>query len=315
VEEVCAFLKIEPSALVKTLLFDVDGQAVAALVRGDRELNEVKLKNRLGAVNVALATPEQVKAWTSAEVGFAGPVKGMLSVSRIVADNELKEGGPWVTGANKTGAHYTGVSLVRDCGPNIEFFDLRTIAPTDPCPRCGGSIEFKRGIEVGHVFKLGLKYSQAMNAKFLDENGKEQIMVMGCYGIGVSRIVAAAIEQNHDENGIIWTPAIAPFEVAVIALSGKDPEVAAKAEELYRGLLDAGVEAVLDDRDERPGVKFKDADLVGYPMQIVAGGKGLAAGIVEAKDRRTGAKVELPLADFAGAFAAWRKDVRAGWGL
>ena len=315
VEEVCAFLKITADKLVKTLLFDVDGQAVAALVRGDRELNEVKLKNRLGAVNVALATPEQVKAWTSAEVGFAGPVKGMLSVSRIVADNELKEGGPWVTGANKTGAHYTGVSLVRDCGPNIEFFDLRTIAPTDPCPRCGGAIEFKRGIEVGHVFKLGLKYSQAMNAKFLDENGKEQIMVMGCYGIGVSRIVAAAIEQNHDENGVIWTPAIAPFEVAVISLSGKDPEVAAKAEELYQGLLDAGIEAVLDDRDERPGVKFKDADLVGYPMQIVAGGKGLAAGIVEAKDRRTGAKVELPLADFAGVFAAWRKDVRAGWGL
>ena len=139
-------------------------------------------------------------------------------------------------------------------------------------------------------------------------------MIMGCYGIGVSRIVAAAIEQNHDENGIIWPPAIAPFEVVVMSLGGKEPEVAAKAEELYLAMIEAGIEAALDDRDERPGVKFKDADLVGYPMQIVVGGKGLANGIVEAKDRRTGVKTELPVADFAAAFAAWRKDVHGGWG-
>jgi prolyl-tRNA synthetase len=168
---------------------------------------------------------------------------------------------------------------------------------------------------VGHVFKLGLKYSQAMNAVFLDENGKEQIMVMGCCGIGVSRIVASAIEQNHDADGIKFSPAIAPFEVALLSLGGKEPEVGEAADRLYAELMKQGVEVLYDDRDERPGVKFKDADLLGMPMQLVLGGKGLAAGIIEAKDRRTGEKRELKLADFANEFAHWRRTVRQGWGL
>jgi prolyl-tRNA synthetase len=315
VEEVCEFLEIEADTLVKTLLFDVDGKPVAGLVRGDRELNEVKLKNHLGAQDVRLATPEQVVAWTGAPVGFAGPVGLKAEGIRIIADRELDFDCGWVVGANKADAHLKSVDLRRDC--KVEAYtDLRNITEGDKCPRCGGAIGFRRGIEVGHVFKLGLKYSQAMNAVFLDENGKEQTMVMGCYGIGVSRIVASAIEQNHDADGIKFPPSIAPFEVALLSLAGgKDPEVAEAADKLYAELTKQGIEVLYDDRDERPGSKFKDADLMGMPMQLVLGGKGLKNGIIEAKDRRTGEKRELKLAEFAAEFASWRRTVRQGWGL
>jgi len=315
VEEVCEYLEIEADTLVKTLLFDVDGTPVAGLVRGDRELNEIKLKNHLGAQDVKLATPEQVVAWTGAPVGFAGPVGLKAEGIRIIADRELDFDCGWVVGANKADAHLKSVDLRRDCKVDA-YTDLRNITEGDKCPRCGGAIGFRRGIEVGHVFKLGLKYSQAMNAVFLDENGKEQIMVMGCYGIGVSRIVASAIEQNHDAEGIKFPPSIAPFEVALLSLAGgKDPEVAEAADKLYAELTKQGVEVLYDDRDERPGSKFKDADLMGMPMQLVLGGKGLKNGIIEAKDRRTGEKRELKLADFAAEFASWRRTVRQGWGL
>ncbi len=312
VEEVAAFLNVAPKNILKTLLFEADKKAVAALIRGDHELNEIKLKNHLGATDLALASPEQVKAWTEAEVGFAGPVG--IKVDAIVADTSLQSGNDWTAGANATDTHVLHLDLNRDCDIHA-YADLRNVAEGDPCPRCNASMQLKKGIEVGHVFKLGTKYSKALNATYLDENGKDQIMVMGCYGIGVSRIVASAIEQNHDENGIIFPPTIAPFEAVLISLGGKSQEVNAKAEELYQVLNKLGVDTLYDDRDERPGVKFKDADLVGFPLQVVLGGKGLEKGIVEAKDRRTGEKTELPIQGFEQAFAQWRSQVWAGWKL
>ncbi|MBN2141189.1 MAG: proline--tRNA ligase [Desulfovibrionaceae bacterium] len=312
VDEVCGFLGLDPRDLVKTLIFEADGLPVAALVRGDRELNEVKLRNLLGATDLALADEALVRSLTNAPVGFAGPVG--LSGARIVADSELLLSGPVVCGANRADAHLKNVLLGRDA--EIErFADLRTVTPQDPCPRCGRGLSFTRGIEVGHVFKLGRKYSEAMNASFLDEDGRERPMVMGCYGIGVSRIVAAAIEQNNDEHGPLFPPSIAAFEVALIGLAGKDRAVADKAEELYRVLSEAGVEVLFDDRDERPGVKFNDADLMGLPMQLILGAKGLAKGLVEAKDRRSGERVDLSLDDFVADFAAWRARVWESWGL
>jgi len=312
VEQVAAFLSTPASKIVKTLLYDADGQAVAALVRGDRELNEIKLKNLLKATDLAMATPQQVEAWTSAPVGFAGPVG--LKVDRILADNELMLAADYITGANQADAHHTHVNLARDVA-HIDYADLRTVTADDACPRCGAALGLTKGIEVGHVFKLGLKYSQAMNAIFLDENGREQHLVMGCYGIGVSRIVAACIEQNYDQNGIVFPPNMAPYEVLLVNLGFKEEATTAKAEQLYAQLTNAGVEVLLDDRDERPGVKFKDADLIGIPLQLVVGGKGLAKGVIEAKDRRTGERAELPVADFETAFAAFRAQVRAGWAL
>ncbi|WP_243366471.1 proline--tRNA ligase [Fundidesulfovibrio soli] len=309
VEEVAKFLGVEPAQVVKTLLFDVDGQPVAALVRGDRELNDVKLKNALNATNVALATPEQVQAWTKTPVGFAGPVG--LGVKTVLADRELAWGTDWVVGANAADAHLKHVDLDRDA-TLTRYADLRSVTEGDPCPKCGKPLSLTKGIEVGHVFKLGYKYSEAMKATFLDEQGKDRIIFMGCYGIGVSRVVAACIEQNHDGGGIAFPPALAPFEVAVLCLDTKGDPLA-KAEELYAWLNAQGIEAVLDDRDERPGVKFKDADLIGYPMQIVIGGKGLGRGVVEVKDRRTGEKSELPVEGFQEAFAAWRAKVAEGW--
>ncbi|WP_027184879.1 proline--tRNA ligase [Desulfovibrio inopinatus] len=310
VDEVATFLKVEPKAILKTLLFDVDGEPVAALVRGDRELNDVKLKNALDAQNVTLADPEQVKAWTGAPVGFAGPVG--LKVKKVIADVELRQNNSWIAGANAADAHIRNLDLNRDASVDV-YADLRNITESDPCPKCGQSLELTKGIEVGHVFKLGLKYSKAMNATFLDENGKEQFMIMGCYGIGVSRVIAAAIEQNFDENGIYFPPPIAPFEVALLLLSPKDEAAREKAYELSDLIESTGADCIVDDRDERPGVKFKDADLVGYPLQLVLGGKGLAKGVIEAKDRRTGEKTELSLDDFVAAFTAWRDQIRSGW--
>ncbi|AAS95823.1 proline--tRNA ligase [Nitratidesulfovibrio vulgaris] len=313
IEEVSAFLGVPADMLVKTLLFVADGEPVAALVRGDRELNEVKLKNLLGADSLELATPEQVEAWTGAPVGFAGPV-GLHGVKRVFADTELKGDAGWIVGANKADTHLREVSLTRDAA--IEAYaDLRMITASDPCPRCGGAVELPKGIEVGHVFKLGLKYSKSMNATFLDENGKEQVMVMGCYGIGVSRVVASCIEQNNDGDGIVFPPPIAPYEVALLLLDPKNEEAAAKAAEIESFLEAEGHDVLLDDRDERPGVKFKDADLIGSPYQLVLGGKGLARGVVEAKNRRSGEKTELPVEGFAEAFRDWRAGVLKGWGL
>lgn len=313
IDELVAFLGVPASAMLKTLLFVADGQPVAALVRGDHEVNEIKLKNLLGVDSLEFATPEQVVAWTGAPVGFAGPV-GLQGVTRIVADNALQGSAGWIAGANKGDMHVRDVVLPRDT--SIESYaDLRLVTKDDCCPRCGGAIELLRGIEVGHVFKLGLKYSEAMNATFLDEQGKEQTMIMGCYGIGVSRVMAASIEQNNDADGIVFPPPIAPFDVSLVLLDIKKEEPIAMAEKIMAELEDAGLDVLLDDRDERPGVKFKDADLIGSPMQLIVGGKGLARGIIEAKNRRTGEKLELPVEGFMDAFYAWQQGVLADWGL
>ena len=313
VDEVCAFMQVEPRHLAKTLLFAVDGEPVAVLVRGDREVNDIKLKNLLNAASVEFATPEQVTAWTDSPVGFAGPVN-LPKVERVYADLELQGGNGWITGANKGDTHLRHVDLRRDAKVTA-YADVRTITSADPCPECGGTLELPKGIEVGHVFKLGLKYSEAMKAVFLDENGKEKPMIMGCYGIGVSRVVAACIEQNNDESGIVFPPPLAPFEVLLLNLDGKNVEVCDETDSIYGNLLLEGYDVLLDDRDERPGVKFKDADLIGVPMQLVVGGKGLARGIVEAKDRRSGEKTELSVEHFMDDFKAWAAKVMMGWGF
>ncbi|MDL2285168.1 proline--tRNA ligase [Desulfovibrio sp. OttesenSCG-928-F07] len=310
IEEVAAFLKINANDLIKTLLFEVDGKVIAALVRGDREINEVKIKNYFNADSVELLAPEKVEAVSGAPVGFAGPAG--LKVETIVADFELEERNDWVAGANKTDTHVKNLDLTRDA-KIAAYIDLRNVTAQDLCPRCGSALELPRGIEVGHVFKLGTKYSEAMKATFLDENGKEQTMIMGCYGIGVTRVVAACIEQNNDENGIIFPPAIAPFTVEILNLDIKSDEVNAKAQEIHDYIESTGFSALLDDRDERPGVKFKDADLIGAPMQIIIGSKGLQRGVVEVKNRKTGEKGELAVADFTVAFEGWKNTVLEGW--
>ncbi|OBQ57609.1 proline--tRNA ligase [Halodesulfovibrio spirochaetisodalis] len=312
IEEVSSFLDAPAAAFIKTLLFDADGEPVAALVRGDRELNDVKLKNLLHADTLEMATPEQVREWTGAPVGFAGPVN--LKVKRIFADNELRLATDWIVGANKADAHIKHVSLKRDVELS-GYADLRLITEDDVCPKCGKGISLTKGIEVGHVFKLGTKYSESLGCTFLDENGKEKVMLMGCYGIGVSRVVASCIEQNHDENGICFPPPIAPFEALVVNLDIKSDEVNDKVDEIYTFLKEQGIDVLVDDRKERPGVKFKDADLIGIPMQIVVGGRGLKNGILEAKDRRTGEKTELPVEGFAEAFKEWKEKVYAGWNI
>jgi len=243
VEEVTSFLSIKSDQLIKTLIFSSNGEEIAALVRGDHELNENKLKNLLGIEQLALADPELVAAVTGAPMGFAGPVG--LKV-KMVADHAVKGMKNFVTGGNRQDLHLRNVNIERDFQVDL-FGDLRIITPEDSCPRCGGDINFGRGIEVGHVFKLGIKYSKAMGAVFLDEQGKENPIVMGCYGIGVGRTVAAAIEQNHDDDGIIFPIPIAPFEVVILPLQMHEPEVAEAAERIYRELSDAGVDVLLDD--------------------------------------------------------------------
>jgi prolyl-tRNA synthetase len=312
VKEVARQLDISPSRVVKTMLFAADGKPVAALIPGDRELNEVKLKNFLNASELELASEEQIREWTGAPMGFAGPIG--LKIQTVLADRLLSQGTDWATGANQADAHYMHVDLERDV--KIEqHLDMVNILPSDPCPACGSELQFHKGIEVGHVFKLGTKYSQSMQATFLDEQGQEQFMHMGCYGIGVSRIVAACIEQNHDENGIIFPPPVSPFEVMLLALNIKDQKVRDAAEDLTRKLEELGIDVLLDDREERPGFKFKDADLLGCSMQILVGSKGIDKGIAEVKDRRSGERQELPLEDFVSRFQAWRSEVWAGWGL
>ncbi len=282
IDELAAFLSVSPDRLLKTLVFLVDEkEVVAALVRGDHELNEAKLRNFLGAQAVELAGPETVAETTGAPTGFAGPVG--LKV-RIVADNSVLAMKNLVTGANRKDFHMKNVNLGRDFQVE-QFGDIRTITPSDPCPKCGGEIEFKRGIEVGHVFKLGTKYSKAMNAVFLNEQGKEELIVMGCYGIGAGRTVAAAIEQNHDQDGIIFPIPISPFEVTLLPLQMYEKEVVEAAETIYNSLCEKGVEVLMDDRNERAGVKFMDADLLGIPIRVTVGKRGVKKGEIEMKLR------------------------------
>ena len=281
VEDVTAFLSILPSQLIKSLIFVVDGQETAVLVRGDHELNEAKLKGLLGAETVELAPERVVEEITGAPMGFAGPVG--LNI-KIVADNALKGMRDFVAGGNRKDLHLRNVNMKRDFEVDL-FGDLRVITPRDSCPRCGRKIEFGRGIEVGHIFKLGTKYSEALKAVFLNRQGKETPIIMGCYGIGVGRTLAAAIEQNHDKDGIIFPAPIAPYEVIILPLQMHNTEVVKTAEKIYTELSDIKVDTLLDDRDERAGVKFNDADLLGIPIRITVGVKGIKDGQVEIKLR------------------------------
>jgi len=293
IEEVSAFLNVSPRQIVKTLIFNADGKACAVLIRGDHEVNEIKVKNILGAAELELADDEMIFKATGAPRGFAGPVGVKV---RVIADYSILDLVDMVTGANREDYHLKNVNLGRDF--TVESFaDLRVVQPGDACPRCGGEIKFARGIEVGHVFKLGTKYSKAMKAVYLDRDGKEKTMIMGCYGIGIGRTVAACIEQNFDQNGIIWPMPLAPYAVIVTPVNINEPDVMKAAGEIYEELLAADVEVILDDRDERAGVKFKDADLIGIPLRIVVGSKNLAQGQVELKIRKTGDSRLYPKSD------------------
>jgi len=297
IEEVSAFLKVTPRDIVKTLIFNADGKPCAILIRGDQEVNEIKVKNYLGINELTLAEDDMILHATGAPRGFAGAVK---IKTRIIADYSVMNMVNFVTGANKEDYHLKNVNIGRDF--NVESFaDLRVIEKNDTCPRCGGGIQFVRGIEVGHVFKLGTKYSKALKAVYLDRDGQEKIMIMGCYGIGVGRTVAACIEQNNDENGIIWPMPLAPYQVIITPVNVNEGQVLQAAEKIYKGLLFRGVEVILDDRDERAGVKFKDADLIGIPLRITVGQKNLAGGNVELKERKSGKTTIHPLQNIVSA--------------
>ncbi|MHB8708792.1 MAG: proline--tRNA ligase [Desulfuromonadales bacterium] len=297
IAEVAEFLGVPESATAKALVLVIDGcEAVMALLRGDHELNPIKLKNVLGCNELELATDEQIEKLTGATVGYLGPVGTKI---RVIADLAIQAGGPWITGANVNDAHFRNTLLGRDFSVE-RFADIRNVAAGDPCPRCAdGKMELWRGIEVGHVFKLGTKYSAAMRATVLDDQGQERVLVMGCYGIGVGRTAASAIEQNHDERGIIWPMPIAPFQVIITLLNPKDDTVRSAGEQLYADLQARGVEVLLDDRDDRPGSKFADAELLGIPLRVTVGARGLQEGALELQERRSGARSLLPLAEAA----------------
>lgn len=301
IEEVAGFLNIDKTKTIKALLFekyDEDGKAdgyVAAFVRGDRDLNMIKLVNALNIPEhaIAFADESKLEAAIGAVGGFTGPIG--LHDCTVVVDSELVGLKNLCAGACKLDHHILNVNYGRDYEGDI-VTDLKVLKEGDPCPVCGAPIKHTRGIEVGQVFKLGTKYSKAMNAIYKDENQQDHPLVMGCYGIGVSRTLAAVIEQHHDEDGIIWPVSVAPYHVIVTLVKPKDEEQAKVAEEIYQSLLVAGVEAVIDDRDERPGVKFKDADLLGFPIRITVG-KRAGEGIVEYKLRRDSEKSELSVAE------------------
>jgi prolyl-tRNA synthetase len=284
VEEVTQFLKVSPQDLVKTLIFDTDKGCIAALVRGDHEISDKKLKAVLGTENLQLAGEETVEELTHAPKGFAGPIG--LSIP-LLADLDIQKMANFVTGANEKDTHLIHVNPVRDFKVD-QFLDIRKFSPGDLCPLCGKETRIDKGIEVGHTFKLGTKYSKAMGATYLDDQGQEKEIVMGCYGIGIGRTVAAAIEQSYDQNGIIFPMPIAPFQILLLPVNLKIDQLQETAEQLYQNLLEEKVEVLYDDREETPGVKFKDADLIGIPLRVTLGEKNLKKGLVEVKKRRTG---------------------------
>lgn len=283
IEELVKFFNTDEKKFAKTILFNADGKIVAVMVRGDREINEVKISNAIGEVmNLELANSEEVKAATGAEVGFAGPIG--IKVDMLLVDEEVSNMYNFIVGANETGYHYENVNYGRDFEGKVG--DFRNVTEGQKCPVCGGKVTIARGTEVGHIFKLGTKYSEAMNAKFIDEDGKEKPFIMGCYGIGVTRTMASIIEQHHDENGIVWPLSVAPYHVSVIPVNVKDEEQIRIANELYEELINMGIEAILDDRNERAGVKFKDSELMGMPMRVTVG-KKINDGEVEFKLRNS----------------------------
>ena len=285
IEEVAGFLKVEPKDLIKTLVFTSSHGPVVALVRGNHDINEVKLRNYLKCDTLELAGEDVVEKITGAPLGFAGPM-GMKNV-RMVADFGLQGCCNMAAGGNERDVHVVNVNFVRDFSVD-EFADIRSAQAGDSCPRCNKLLSTTRGIEVGHIFKLGTKYSKAMNCSYLDRQGRAQPMIMGCYGIGVGRTVAAAIEQSHDENGIIFPAPIAPFSVIVVPVNTNDAVQMDIAVNLYNGLVARGLDVLLDDRDERPGIKFKDADLIGIPLRVTVGKNAAEKKQVDIKERKGG---------------------------
>ena len=293
IADVCAYLKLPVDHSVKAVAYNSEKGLILCFVRGDHEVNEIKVINTCGVIDLEMATEEQLAA-AGTVGGYMGPVGIDNKKVIVVVDATVMKMHNVCCGANKEGYHFINVNPGRDFTPTY-VADIRLIQEGDPCPHCGGEVSKARGIEVGQVFKLFTKYSSALKATYLDENGKEQPMVMGCYGVGVSRTMAAAIEQNYDDNGIIWPIEIAPYHVLVVPVNTKDEASAAKAEEIYMQLKKVGLETVIDDRKERPGVKFKDADLIGYPLRVVVGPKTLTEGKLEVKIRKTGEIRYLPL--------------------
>jgi prolyl-tRNA synthetase len=283
IEQVSRFLGCRPEQMLKTLIYSADGKPIAVLIRGDHDGNEAKIRRAVGALKLALAEPDVIQAVTGAPVGFAGPV-GLKQPIPIYADRDVEFLRNAVAGANAADAHLTGVNLGRDFQVQL-FADLRMARDGDPCPRCSSRVALRHAIEVGHVFKLGTKYSEALAARFLDSSEQLHPIIMGCYGIGVNRILASLIETSHDEAGIIWPVVLAPYEVIVIPVNVMEPESRRAAEELHDALAAAGIDVILDDRDQRAGVKFKDADLIGFPLRVVIGERGLKQGKIEVKWR------------------------------
>lgn len=305
IEELMKFFDCDARLFVKTLIYRAEDRVVAVMVRGDREVNEVKLANYLGANEIGMADVQTVNEVTGAEVGFAGPT-GIKC--ELLMDAEVAEMKNFIVGANKTDYHFKNVQIGRDFTPDA-VLDLRTIVTGDKCPKCGKEIKTAQGIEVGHIFKLGTKYSEALGCSFLDENGNDVTAIMGCYGIGVSRCIAAIIEQNCDDNGIIWPVAVAPYEAIIVPVNATDEVQMAVAEEIYTKLRTAGIETIMDDRDERAGVKFKDADLLGMPVRITVG-KFAKDGIVEFKLRNSDEVIKLSPAEAAEKAIDYIKNER-----
>jgi len=308
VEEVASFLKLPQDRFIKSLIFMGDDGLAMILVRGDDEVNESKLQKILGA-SMRPAHQEEVKDAVGAEIGFLGPV-GLEGKIPIYADLRLRGMRNMATGANEDQYHVTGVQVGDSFTPD-KYCDLRMIHEGEPCPNCGKALGVVRAIELGHIFKLGTKYSSAMGATVLDANGKDVPITMGSYGIGVGRMVASAIERHADENGIVWPISMAPYEVVVIAINAKDEKTVAEAERIYSDLRAKGYDVALDDRDERPGFKFKDADLLGYPFQIVVSERNLAEGKLELKCRVTGDKLVLPESEALETLQAWYDEAWA----
>ena len=296
IQMVCDFLHAPVACSVKAVVYKLDDTVVLALVRGDHEVNEVRLQNLFNAVNVGLASDEDLKR-CGLIAGYISPV-GLKKADNfeIIVDTTVMEMEDACCGANAVDKHYVHVNPKRDFG-DVRVETIRLITAEDCCPKCGGMIELKKGIEVGQVFKLGTKYSEKLGCTYLDRDGKTHPMVMGCYGIGITRTVAASIEQNHDKDGIIWPVAIAPYEVVIVPANNKDEGVMNAARHLYDEMEDCRNEVILDDRDERAGIKFKDADLIGYPIRVTIGKKWKESGLVEVRLRRSGVVSEVALAD------------------
>ncbi len=308
IEEVSAFLQAPPAQFVKSLVHVTADGPVLVLAAGDRDVHDVKLGHALGA-DARLADDDTVCEVAGVSAGFVGPV-GLARPTRIVADEKLRGGRGLITGANREDAHLRNLDLARDV-PDLEFADLTAARTGDHCPECGEALTERRGIEVGHVFRLGTKYSEALGATFLDAEGQTRPAIMGCYGIGVTRTLQAVVEQSHDKDGILWPVSVAPYEVSVLVLNRAHDPSRETAEAIVAGLEAAGVEVLYDDRDDRPGSKFKDADLVGIPVRIAVGERSLAAGEVELKLRRGGEVTRVPVERAVAAVGEQLEALRA----